>query len=279
VGLSDIPLIGDLLTSKNTEKQESEILISITPRLVRGPQLSEDDLVPLYVGSKENIRVPSARPPLFGPPEAEEEAAPAAPAPGAAPAPPNGGAPSAVAPGAGVPAPVPSPQAPAPVPAAPGAQPQALVTPLQQPGVPGPVRASVTPLRPRMAVGETKNLDVVVSTPVKATAVEVVLVYDAKVLEAQGVDAGSLLTLDGVSVDAERSMEPGRVKARFHRASAASGSGVVATFGFKALAPGASPVSIESVKVTTESGEQVAQAAGVARVVVGPAEAQKEVNP
>lgn len=288
-GVSDIPVLGGLLSSRRKEFQENEVLISITPRLVRGPELTEEDFTALYVGSKESIRVPSARPPLFGPLETEEENAPgAAPSPGAsAPAaPPQGIVP--------VPVPVPSPSAPAPGPSpaapdaptgAPSPPPQTETPPagrvqgVQAPGPGGPPRAMISPPRPRLAVGETKNLDVFLTTPVKALAVEVVLVYDPKVLEATGINPGSLLTLDGATVDSERRLEPGRVGATFRRTSAASGTGVVASVTFQALAPGSTPVTVESMKVTSEAGEETVPSAGVAHVVVGPAPPRQEMKP
>jgi general secretion pathway protein D len=255
VGISNIPLLGDLLSSKNNGTQESEILISITPHLVRGPELSEDDFTALYVGSKENIRVPSARPPLFGPEEPEEEAPPAAAEAGAAPAPQA------------------SPT-PAPAKAEPAGVAPTEAAPQEPPAAPG--QATLTPPRSRLAVGETVSLDVVLTTPASAQAVEVVLVYDAKVLEATGVVAGSLLTLDGAQVDAQQSLEPGRVRATFRRPTPAKGAGVVASVAFRALQPGSTPVGLESVTLTSEAGPESLRPAAAARVVVGPAEARQE---
>jgi general secretion pathway protein D len=287
VGISDIPLLGDILSNRSNRTQETEILISITPRLVRGPELTEDDLAALYVGSKENIRVPSARPPLFGPEPEEAKADENAGAAGAAAGAPAtrdvgpSGAPSPVAPAPQAapspPAPQVSPSPPAPGPATPpgpGAASGAATA-----GPPVQARAMVTPARPRMAVGETKNLDLLISGPVRATSVDVVLVYDPKVLEATAINPGSLLTLDGVAVDADRRLEPGRVAATFRRASAAAGSGVVASVTFHAIQPGQTPVSVESVKLVSETGEQLVPAGAVARVVVGQAEERQEVKP
>ena len=253
-GLQGVPVLGSLFNSHDKTRRESEVLISITPRLVRGPELSEDDFTALYVGSKENIRVPSARPPLFGPPE-EEEKKPEAPA-----SPP----PPALEPPGTVPEPEPGKSSSG-----------AAVAPRPAQGI----AAMLTPPRPRLVVGEAKNIDVVLTSAVKALAVELVLVYDAKVLEATSVNAGSLLTLDGTAINAERSLDLGRVRATFRRATPASGSGVVASVAFKALQPGSTPVTIESMKVITEAGEEAVRAAGVARVTVAAAEDHQEEKP
>ena len=57
------------------------------------------------------------------------------------------------------------------------------------------------------------------------TGVELALAYDPALLEAVDVSPGSLLTLDGVPVGAERGLESGRVRARFQRATGPAGSG------------------------------------------------------
>ncbi len=73
LGLSSIPLIGGLFTNKTVEDDSVEILISITPRVVRAPKLRAEDFESLMVGTQDRTEVPSARPPLFGEDPAEEE--------------------------------------------------------------------------------------------------------------------------------------------------------------------------------------------------------------
>ena len=59
-------------------------------------------------------------------------------------------------------------------------------------------------------------------------------------VEAVDVSPGSLLTLDGQAVGAERGLESGRVRARFQRATGTAGSGVVASVTFRGLKAGSS---------------------------------------
>src|SRR5262249_36875962 len=66
-GLQSIPVLTKLFTSRKHETTETEILISLTPHIVRAPKLTEDDLVALGVGTVEVPRVPGARPSLFAP--------------------------------------------------------------------------------------------------------------------------------------------------------------------------------------------------------------------
>ena len=57
------------------------------------------------------------------------------------------------------------------------------------------------------------------------TAVALSITYDPTVVEAVEVSPGSLLTLDGAAVGAERGLETGRA-ATFRRGTGAAGSGV-----------------------------------------------------
>jgi len=83
------------------------------------------------------------------------------------------------------------------------------------------------------------------------TSVALTLAYDPAVVEAVDVTPGSLLTLDGAAVAAERGLESGRVRATFRRAGGTAGSGVVASVTFRGLKAGASPLRMESLNLTT----------------------------
>jgi general secretion pathway protein D len=83
-GLSDIPVVGRLFAHNRRETQETDIVLTLTPRIVRLLQLSEDDLRPFRVGRGTTtggiidlpIEIPGA--PAPGAPPAQPEA----PAPG-----------------------------------------------------------------------------------------------------------------------------------------------------------------------------------------------------
>src|SRR5258705_4638277 len=66
LGIQSIPLIGKLLSPRTKQNDSQEILISITPSIVRAPKVTEDDLGTLTVGSTDGVRVQQARQPLFG---------------------------------------------------------------------------------------------------------------------------------------------------------------------------------------------------------------------
>lgn len=87
-GLSDIPIVGRLFAHNRRETQETDIVLTLTPRIVRVLDLSEEDLRPFRVGRGTGtgggiidlpIEIPGAQPP---------GAQPGAPSPSPPPAPP-----------------------------------------------------------------------------------------------------------------------------------------------------------------------------------------------
>ncbi|HVR69566.1 MAG TPA: cohesin domain-containing protein [Vicinamibacteria bacterium] len=279
LGLPSIPIIGRLFSATQTSKEDQEILISLTPHLVRAPKITESDLTTLYVGTQEAVRVPSARPPLFGPEE------------------PAGGEPPAVAPPGGTPvtaSPTPSPDAPsAPGPtAAPEgtppddveADPPAVPTPpatstgavpeTAAPSVPAgglrPVAAALSPADATLKAGETAAISLVMMNARDLNGLEFVLTYDPALLEAVDVAPGTLLTLDGAAVGIDRSLEAGRVRARLTRTSGVAGSGMVASVAFRGLRPGPAVITVESLTFSTMTGTERAGVTGPARLTVTP---------
>ncbi len=53
--LSDIPLLGRLFTSKAKDRQTVDLVLTLTPHIVRFPDISEQDLAPLWVGTESRI--------------------------------------------------------------------------------------------------------------------------------------------------------------------------------------------------------------------------------
>ena len=95
-GLSDLPIVGRLFGHNRRESQETDIILTLTPHIVRILELSEDDLRPFRVG-----RGGTTGGPIVDLPIAPE---PPPPPPGAAPPPP------APAPGPAIPIQPPAPQ-------------------------------------------------------------------------------------------------------------------------------------------------------------------------
>jgi general secretion pathway protein D len=278
-GLQSIPILNKLFTNRTNAATTSEILISLTPHLVRGPKLTDEDFVSLNVGTEEVPKVSGARPSLFAEPAPSPK-----PSPVPTPPPPSGTAvppvsaptpapPGATAPSAAPPvttgtttAPPPATAAPSPAAAVPSpAPPPAGATALR------PVNVLFSPPEAGIRVGQTGALGLVAMGAQDVQSVEVVIVYDPSLVEVVDVGAGSLLTLDGSTVSTERTLESGRARARFTRPTGATGSGAVATVTFRALRQGTGSISLESLVLGRGSaGVERPPAPTPGRIVVSP---------
>jgi general secretion pathway protein D len=69
-GLAKLPLLRHLFSSEKAERQEDEILILLTPHIVRAPEISENQLRGMYSGTESNVQVRSVE--KVGPPERAE---------------------------------------------------------------------------------------------------------------------------------------------------------------------------------------------------------------
>lgn len=280
IGVNSIPIIGKLFGNNNRDSEQTEVLISITPRIVRAPKVTEEDMIPLRVGTQEVPKVEGVRPPLFGP---EPEPPAAAPAPnGSAPAngipPANGTAgvpaarPLATAPPA---APVVPPAAPAASPTAqpPGASPEGAAVSSLAPAAPpaaSQVRVILSPPEVALQVGQTGAVAIVVVGARELMGIELSVVWDAALAEMTDVAAGSLLGLDGVAVSAERAIETGRARVKFTRSTGTTGSGAVAALTLRGLRPGSGSLMIESLSVVHAGGSEQPAIPAPARMVVAP---------
>ena len=54
-GLSEIPIIGRLFSNKRTEGQRTDVILTMTPHIIRNAQITQEDLEPIWVGTEQNI--------------------------------------------------------------------------------------------------------------------------------------------------------------------------------------------------------------------------------
>ncbi len=54
-GLSDIPVIGRLFSKTSTQTQRTDLVLTITPHIVRTPDITARDLEPIWVGTESNL--------------------------------------------------------------------------------------------------------------------------------------------------------------------------------------------------------------------------------
>jgi general secretion pathway protein D len=53
--LSDVPVLGRLFTHRKSSDTNTDLMLTITPHIVRIPDITEDDLLPVYVGTEANM--------------------------------------------------------------------------------------------------------------------------------------------------------------------------------------------------------------------------------
>lgn len=54
-GLSEIPLIGRLFSNRRTDAQRTDVILTLTPHIIRNAEITEDDLLPIWVGTEQNM--------------------------------------------------------------------------------------------------------------------------------------------------------------------------------------------------------------------------------
>ena len=264
IGINNIPIIGKLFGDNKREVEESEVLISITPRIVRAPKVTEDDMVPMRVGTQEVPKVEGVRPALFGPEPAPARSEPAHATPQAGVPAPPGARPLAV-PAPPVPTPAPPPLPP------PGAGPEGAAA-SSVGGDPDtrPTGALLSPPEVVLQVGQTGAVAIVVVGARDVTGVELTVAWDAALAEVTDVAAGSLLSLDGVAVLAERAIEVGRARVKFSRATGVTGSGAIVALTLRGLKPGSGSLVVESLSLVHAGGSERPATPAPGRLVVAP---------
>ncbi|HWW86363.1 MAG TPA: FecR domain-containing protein [Vicinamibacterales bacterium] len=79
-GAIHVPVLKELFSANDQEIDQTDIVMLLTPHIVRTHEITEDDLKPIYIGSQQNLGI-GGPPPLIQPPPADvAPPAPAAPA-------------------------------------------------------------------------------------------------------------------------------------------------------------------------------------------------------
>jgi len=261
-GLIHLPVFKSIFTSNDLASGQTDIVMLLTPRIVRGHDLKQQDIDPVYIGSQQNLGL-TGPPPLIGAPDSGG-AAPAPPAPQAVPgqlAPAPGASGTLSQPGV-VPQ-TPPAGAPAPAPAQPPTpQPEAAQQPIPQPE-PSPTPAAETAQAPvpgglRMAVttpgqefrlgGGPYTVPISVSDSPRVTTVTVTLTFNPAVLKVRSVQEGSFMRQGGVTAEFTHQEDPagGRVDLTVVRngdAVGATGSGLIAAVMFEPVAAGSTTIT------------------------------------
>jgi general secretion pathway protein D len=282
--LSDLPLIGPLFTNTNSSKDKTELMLAITPRLVRGIPVPLPGLSSFASGKEDH---PSLVRPLSSfdletvfEDDTQPKAGDKKPAPAPLPTPKKPGlpAPAPVQPAAqanasGQPVsgqPVPNQPVPAqttplqPAPTQP--QPATVVTPSSAPStspipVPAPVQRSLLQIAAPSSVtaGQQFSLDIKISDAKDLANAPFVLTYDPVFVEFVSISEGALLKSDGkpTTFSGKSDAAAGTVNVTSVRATGnagVNGGGTLATVLFKAKTKGPASFAFKNSMFTSSNG-------------------------
>lgn len=250
LGIESIPILNKLLGSHQNSDQDIEILISLTPHILRAPNVVPEDVEPLYLGLRNNLRIPGVRP-LFGPEEVE-------------PAPVTSPTPLTTASASETPSIVETPVG--------GASSQTTAVPTPPPaGGPLASRSAWDRTEVRMKVGEVQRVAVNLFNARSLKDVSLSVRADSTAIEFVEMAAGQLLSVDGVQVLAERQLEGSRASAQFRRPTPlAGGTGTVVQIGFRATRPGEITIFVENLFLSSGATQSPVPLPGAVRVTVTP---------
>ena len=183
-GILRLPVVKQLFSANDNQIKQTDIVMLLTPRIVRTHELRASDLSPIYIGTQSNMALsgppvtiggepdaapqaaaPStSTPPVAGAPAAGTPAAPSAMRPPAEPVLPAGSGPKPVIPpgSSAIPG---TTAAPAPVTAAPATPVQPVETPAAAPPTVAPAVAAPAPFSPAPAPTQAPPARIALSPP------------------------------------------------------------------------------------------------------------------
>lgn len=253
-GLTSIPILGQFLFGNATKtKTAGELMIALTPHIIRPPEYTAENLRGIYAGADQVIKLNYA-------PKPEEAPAPAAPVANQAAAPATQN-PPATAPQ--IPATVPVPPA---APRPPGAPPATAS--------PGKAAVKFAPASIEAKVGAP----VVVSIQVDNvndlfSASPIRIKYDPALLKMNDAEPGEMFTRDGVRITSVKDIrnEVGEAMvtiARTPGTKGVSGAGAVLTLNFTAIGKGSGTITVPEFTLKNSQVQPIAATPGEVTVKV-----------
>ena len=281
IGLMRLPGFRQLFSSNDNSTAQTDIVMLITPHIVRTQELRQQDVNPIYIGTQQNLGL-SGPPPLIAPPSAAETSpqpaqVPTSPGPGQERQP---GAMPGTLPAPGV-LPLPQPAPPQPPPAQPQTEPQASA-----PGQRGPDNPPVSDTAQPVVVpprddaargtaggtlstvgGEIAQVSVTapgtefrmgggpytvplsISGASRVSTLSLSVTFNPAVLRVQAVQEGSFMRQGGVSASFAHQVDAsgGRVDMTLSRAQdlvGASGSGLLAAVLLEPVSAGSATLAV-----------------------------------
>src|SRR6202166_4470849 len=247
-GLAKIPFMRYFFSDDRTDHQDNEVLIVMTPRIVRIPEWTKGNLRPLYSGSESNVQVRrdrDVRPPTAEPTPAVQQPAPTPnqnPAPvGPAGTTPDGGA--TAVPGAGQ-----------------GAQ---------------GTRIRFEPRSVSLKAGQSTTVGIVVDNVNDLFSIPLLLQYNPAVVSVEEVQHGGFLSggTQEIAIVSRVAKDHGQAiiyATRQPNAAGVNGSGTLMGIVIKGIAPGSSNLSIVQVNAKDSQQKPIPLVSSEATVQVQP---------
>jgi general secretion pathway protein D len=226
-GFAKLPILGRIFSDKKVEHQEDEVLIVLTPRIVRMPYWTRANLRPMLSGSDQNPQV-TRESELRTPQPEQTQPAPQPPRQ----QPPATTSPTTTTPGATA----------------------------ANAGAVAKIRFEPQTLT--LKAGQTATMGVVVENVNDLYSIPLLLQYDPKVISVEEVQHGGFLSNGGaqeISIVSQPFKDKGQYiisATRPPSTPGVSGSGTLLGLVVKAVAPGSSPLSI--VQVNAKDSQQKA---------------------
>jgi general secretion pathway protein D len=265
-GAIHVPILKQLFSSNDNQIAQTDIVMLLTPRIIRTHQLTAEDVAPIYIGTAQNPSLGGGPPPLIQPsgdagqPAIQPPAAAPAAAPGTAVGRPTPQGTPVLPPGSSpIPGTVMQPPAAPPV-APPVAQPEAALEPAPaappeaaaQPsaaGQAGVAQVTVAPPSTEFRVGGGPyTVPLLVNGISRVSTVSLTLTFDPAILRVRSVQEGSFMRQGNVTVAFAQQVDSasGRVDITLSRAGdvvGATGSGLLAAVLLESIAPGATALT------------------------------------
>jgi general secretion pathway protein D len=251
-GAVRIPILKQLFSNNENSISQTDIVMLLTPHIIRTSEITEADLKPIYIGSQGNLGIGGPPPLIAAPPDGD--ATPAAPAPAPAPGTPRPGGTIVPPPGTSpVPGTIFVPDTPAPAPTPPptaGAADAAAApadAPVSSPGI-GSAQVILTPPGTTFRVGAGPyTVPISVVNASRVSNVTLTVTFNPDLLRVRAVNEGSFMRSGGASAVFTQQSAPGRVDLTIMRsadATGATGTGLLGAILFDPIAPGTATLAV-----------------------------------
>ena len=271
-GLLRMPILQQLFGNNDTQIRQTDIVMLLTPRIIRTHELTAQDLSPIYIGPQSNLTLGGGPPPLLAPgmepvPEPPVAAAPVAPTvptpvipPGSSPIPGMTTLPPAAPtppPATTVPPPAPTPEV---TPVVPQPDPAAQPAPAAPaPAAQGPAGRISVAAAPAMTLGAGPyTVPISISGASRISMLSLTVSFNPAVLRVRSVQEGTFMRQGGIAATFTSQPDPsGRVDIVITRPgdqTGAVGAGVLAAILFEPIGAGTSQVTVTGVGTVAGTG-------------------------